>query len=462
MKHQPQGKFAQRALSIVSASALALTGLFALGGTAASAVSAGDIVPPAGGGSITVHKHSSNPSGEGTGLEIADPTSLGNPIGDIPFKLDRVTYQGVPINLSTAEGWSHVTDGMTAADITGDYGLTPVVASQLTGSDGITTFSGLDLGLYVVTELPNSVVAATDMAPAFLVSVPHRSATQDTWNYNVHVYPKNKLPDVPTKEVSDPTGDLVNWTITFTVPRPAAGHEFATDLTLTDQLDTRLEYQSATVTRNGTAIDPSITEVDGLVTVTIPKADLVVGDTYVVVLTTKVLAEGEIPNTAFRNVDGSSVETNAVQTNWGAVKVIKLEDGTNVTLDGAKFEVWNADKTELLLAEQTTGPNGEITFDKLWLGNGTDTQEEVCLKETQPPAGHSLPATGEWTCLTLDADGTGIVEQTVYNPKRTTPALPLTGSTGTAMFTAGGAALLLMAAGAALVASRKRRESLTK
>lgn len=473
MTQQTRKGFVQRTLSVLSATALALTGVLVMGGTAASA-SPGDIVAPEGGGSIILHKHSGTPGAAGNGQLIqnteANPgavAALGSAVAGVPFKLERVALSatGTPIDLSDPAAWNNLPANPAAAAVA-PFSLVTEVASTNTDTSGMITFGGLDLGLYLVTELPGGPGVDTVAAP-FLVSVPHRAATDSTWNYNVHVYPKNRLADTPTKVVSDPTGNNVTWTITTKVPRTTVGLTFTTDMRITDQLDSRLTYVSATVKKNNAVMTPTPTLVvvtGQLVTVNIPQATLVTGDVYVVEIVTTVTGPGVIPNTAVRHLDGVDVNIGPAQTNWGNVSVLKHETGnTAVTLAGAVFELYTYDANvanrTLVRAAQTTGPSGVTTFENLWLGNSTVTTKQFCLKETQAPAGHSIA--NVWTCVTLNAANTGIVQQLIDNPPRTTPNLPLTGSAGTAAFMAGGLGLLLTAAGIAIVATRRNTRSKT-
>lgn len=454
----------RRTLSVIGASALVVTGALVFGGSAASA-SAGDIIAPDDGGSITLSKHAGTPSSlPGTGRELTGDalTALGGSVAGVPFKLERVTYEGVAIDLGTVAGWALVPDGFAPADITGSYGVEAVAGPTPTNPSGEIYFGGLELGLYLVTELPGGP-GVVDASDPFLVSIPHRAAADSSWNYDVFVYPKNRLADLPTKTVSEPTGDTVTWTITTTVPRTVTGQVYTTDMVITDVLDPKLDYVSSTVRHNGTLMDPSpVSVTDQTVTVTIPKAQLFTGDTYVIEIVTDVTDAGAIVNNAVRNLEGVNVTIGPAQTNWGKVRVLKLETGTPLTLAGAEFELWSGEATvadrELVFAAQPTDADGLLTFDHVWLGNGSDTTEPYCLKETVPPVGHTIAGDG-WTCVTLSSAGTAIVQQQVDNPKRTTPDLPLTGSTGTALFMGGGLALLLTAAGGALMLSRHRRHS---
>lgn len=445
---------AKRVLSVISASALALVGVVAIGSTAASALGPDDT------GSITVHKHAGAPGAAGTGVEITGPAAnlLGVGVGNVFFKLERVTYDGDPIDLGTTDGWDLIYDGMTATNLSDDYGFDPVVASAPTNSSGILDFPNLPLGLYLVTELPGGNPDVETMSDPFLVTVPHRAADDTEWITDVHVYPKNQLRDAPTKTVSEPTGNDVTWTITTTVPRPPSGNVY-TAFSITDTMDPKLDIVSATVTRDGVALPDSVVDITGqVVTVTPVIGEVMTGQVYVVTIVTTVTDAGAIVNTAVRNVNGTNSDIGPAQTNWGKVQVLKLDATTEETLAGAKFELWTAetepeDRT-LVLSEETTDANGIITFAHVWLGNDAVTTKDFCLRETAPPVGYSIA--NEWTCVELASAGTGLVQQAVDNPKRDTPNLPLTGAAGTTAFMAGGIALLLTAAGVALLSSRRR------
>lgn len=78
------------------------------------------------------------------------------------------------------------------------------VAMDDTDANGVTSKSGLELGLYLIveTEVPEEVTFTVD---PFFVSLPMTDATGDYWiedgngNYKVTVYPKNQT-DIPTIE----------------------------------------------------------------------------------------------------------------------------------------------------------------------------------------------------------------------------------------------------------------------
>lgn len=69
-------------------------------------------------------------------------------------------------------------------------GLTPIV--KVTDSNGLALFENLDKGRYYVveTEIPKGV---EEFSGPFLVDVPMMHPDGDSWNSDVHVYPKNQL-----------------------------------------------------------------------------------------------------------------------------------------------------------------------------------------------------------------------------------------------------------------------------
>lgn len=91
-------------------------------------------------------------------------------------------------------------DGHTAAKnsledyIAGKSGT----AMELTDAQGVTSVSGLPLGLYLIAEtrVPENVMSTVD---PFFVSLPMTDPTGDRWIYDVSAYPKNQT-DSPTLE----------------------------------------------------------------------------------------------------------------------------------------------------------------------------------------------------------------------------------------------------------------------
>lgn len=474
-------------LALLGTAALALAGF----GAGASAANADEpATPPPGNitgteGTLHIHKHAGNPTGPGTGQEI-DDSGLGIGVDGITFTIERVTGGSplAPIDLTTTEGWTLAKAASDGFDpVTGalpaGFGVTAASVPSVTTAGGGLADATLPYGLYRVTEQSNATVETP--AQPFLVTLPYPN--NGAWLYDVHVYPKNKLVDAPTKTVSEPVdtsgnpavvqGSMVTWTITAPVARPATGNVYTT-FSISDPLDGRLLYEDSVVKLDGveltlgTDYTATLTGQDagtgqgGTVVISLigdTLAGLQAGQVVTVELKTSVHGIGEITNDAVRNVNGVETEIGTPQTNWGAIKVIK-SNANGAKLSGAKFELYKADKTTKLYNEQTSNGAGEILFDALWLGNDSDKSETYCVKETQAPAGYVTP-TGDaaWTCVEVTTDGTAIKEVPVTNTQQVGPNLPLTGSTGTALFTAGGIALILAAVGAGLMVARRRDEA---
>lgn len=136
-------------------------------------------------GSITIHKFEQKDSGQdkwpegdpGDGTVIEDTASLGTPLANVEFSIWNVT--------GTYTGSEDATTIVTT-----DLGEATDV--QTTGADGVATFAGLDVGVYLVAET-NKDPHTTRVTPNFFVSIPMTNPEGDGWLYNVHVYPKNAL-----------------------------------------------------------------------------------------------------------------------------------------------------------------------------------------------------------------------------------------------------------------------------
>ncbi|WP_053387069.1 SpaH/EbpB family LPXTG-anchored major pilin [Leucobacter japonicus] len=486
---------ARRAIAIAGAAALALLATVGVG-TAAQAAdpSTSNITGTV--GSLTIHKHAGDPGVAGDGKVINSPSAisaLGAGLDGVTFKIDRVAFNGTPIDLTTSTGWDQTKvsgNSLTPADVTGSAakaGYSVVAASTptvTTAGGGLATASNLPYGLYLVTETSPGTNPVVSPAQPFLVSVPFPSSTDSTWIYDVNVYPKNKLnTTVPTKTVSAPDdvklGSTVKWTVSTAVPALGAGDTYR-KFVITDQLDSRLGLTAVDVKLNGTALvrdtdytlsPTTLPAANGAnVIVTFTPAGLLKLDstkTVTVDYSTKVnsLGDGKILNQAFVNTNDSVRETNKPQTNWGGLKIVKTSAKTPAqTLKGAEFTLHtsNTDASKVTsVGTLTTNDAGEITIDGLWVGNDATVSKDYWVKETKAPAGYVLPTDSTvWTKITVTAGAiTSVTPVTIKNTQQSVPNLPLTGSTGTMIFMAGGIALVAMAGGAALAASRRKQRA---
>lgn len=462
--HHPQ-RWQRSGRSIVSAVVAALTLVAALAAAPpnANAESPGDI--PGTTGDLIIHKHAGAPGAPGTGQEITDTDPLGIGLQGVEFSIARVSFGGVPIDLTRAAGWDQA-KGATLP-LGGGYTSAPSGGHVITDANGVGAAHGLPFGLYLVTETSAGPNAVIEPAQPFLVTLPYPNASTDGWLTQVHVYPKNQLVDRPSKTVGDPgapvLGESITWTLSAPVPRPTTGQR-TTSFVVSDKLDSRLELRGVTVTRGGIPLTQDVDYAVGApsqqngntVTITPTIGAVRTGQVYTVQFATRVTGPGEIVNTATRSLNGTETPIGSAQSNWGALRLVKRAHGSNATLRGAEFELYRSDRRTLVAPATATDENGVISYPGLWVGNGTQRTEEYCLKETRQPAGYVLPA-DPWTCVTLASNSGGTpVEQVVTNVRQQGLALPLTGAAGTTVLVVGGAALVMIAAAWAIGGARRR------
>ncbi|UTM47566.1 SpaH/EbpB family LPXTG-anchored major pilin [Glutamicibacter mysorens] len=465
--------FTQRRLGklIAGASALALAGMGLFGVAAASADEVSDITPGTI-GSITVHKSSADPvEGLNDGTLLDPDPGAGKGLDGVEFTLQPVLFDGVPIDLSTAEGWelAEALPSETAGEaLPAGYSLGTGVSQATVG--GFTTFSGLELGLYLITETDSGNNLINAAAAPFYVSIPYPNA-DNTWNYNVHVYPKNTLNTIDQHKSVDDTakllGDVVTWTLVTDVPASDLPYK---SYTLTDNLSANLEFISWESVSIGTEelvlnTDYTISPDNSVITLTsqgLTKLDDAGATTVTAVLKTKVISipeGGVIENTATVNINGTDDE-GTTNTNLGTLQLEKKAEGENgALLDGAVFELYgtapdaDGNATSAPLATGTT-ENGVVKWE-LHLGIEDDMQSSYWVKETKAPAGYVLPA-DPWSDELVVTNGQILIE-TITNHKPTGPDLPLTGASGTVLFTIAGVGLMAAAGGAVLVKRRRAR-----
>ena len=129
-------------------------------------------------------------------------------------------------------------------------------AMNLTDANGVTTATGLSVGLYLVVEtrVPEEVHTTID---PFFVSLPMTDVTGDRWNYDVTVYPKNQTNN-PTidKLVSEngtyadiataSEGDVLDYRVVTKLPTITSEATYLTKYTFVDQLSQGIKYNKDT------------------------------------------------------------------------------------------------------------------------------------------------------------------------------------------------------------------------
>lgn len=433
-------------------------------GSAAPA-SAAQNIDPAAVGSITVHKFAepTTPTGLGNDGTEVDTTGL-TALEDVTF-----TVQQVDLDLKDSAIWQGLED-YTVAEAQENLIGDPKTETTVAG--GIAKFTGLPVGLYLVTETDTGSNNIALHGAPFLVTIP--LALNNDWNYNVHVYPKNTVTGL-VKEIDASAahviGDPVNFTLKAQVPSLPAETPL-TAFGITDALDARLSYVGATVTVDGlmlsTPADYTIGAAGQNFSLTFEKSGLdklrtVQGKDVTVTLNTTInaLGNGAIANTAqiFINDPAKSFDSNTVSTSWGALKVSKYAaEDTAKFLSGAEFELYalNAEGDRISGALKdvtdgnaifTTGTDGTFTVNGLKAG-------DYELVETKAPLGYKLDSTPIKVTV-VQGDLANAVLQPVSNTQVPAFQLPLTGSTGIALFIGGG--LVMVVGGIVLAMVRKRR-----
>lgn len=386
-----------------------------------AAAQADPIIPPTfTEGNLHIHKFEqpAAPGQPSDGLP-KDTTGL-TPIDDVTFTVQRINN----VDLATNAGWvaaagisyNPVTNTVSGNGSDGQPAVIgPVADTQVTNASGDATFTGLPIGLYLVTETA-APAGVTTSAP-FLVTIPLTNPeTRTDWMQDVHVYPKNST-TTATKTVQDANGvkvgDRITWTIGGDIPKTAnpafdpvapvadGNRPFLapSGYRITDTLDQRLDYVSAEVTLTngggtlvaGTDYRIDVTQLGGAdsVSVTFEPAGLaklgvaagVNGSRVQLVLTTTVISlqdgtigDGIIKNQAvvFPNqpsIDGDPgnppIETPEVESRWGDILIHKVDANNNtVNLAGAEFQVFASKEA----ADQLSNPisiNGQTTFTTL-------------------------------------------------------------------------------------------------
>lgn len=503
----------RRVVAAAGVVALSIAGL--LGGTAAQAApSFGDIDGDAT-GSITVHKHE-NQGGTAVTGDPAGGSTLPNPIAGAGF----TAYTLTGIDLTTNQGWEDVNDAVVSdcdATLNGTSIKGASAGTGTTDADGELTFSGLDVGAYLVCE--TSVPANVDTpAQPFIVTIPFPDnqngapSNSNGWLYDVHVYPKNTLKSELTKTVDKQTkfglGETVSFPISASVPRIPAENYFTEFGIVDDMSDAFTDVKVVSVQVDGTDVDSSYYEktADGVNPVKVWfNADGLEwlktqgGKKVVVTVSGTVTKVGAIENVANARIshepgtptnppeepepcnpsdpDDPCIVTPPVYTNWGDAKLLKVDaaNGTS-TLQGAKFEVYAADNPYAAdcsttqptgsaisvngSTEFTSDANGVVNIAGLFVSDSVNPPQnasERCywVKETVAPAGYVLPSDPNFSITVKTGTTTG-VDVTVENEKTTVPGLPLTGAQGQIMLIAGG--LVLLALGVTLYTVRRRQQ----
>jgi hypothetical protein len=248
-----------------------------------------DTLPPAGStGSLTVHLFTKDGSSSITG-DDGTQTGLMRGINGVTVTITPVG--GTLVDLSTDLGWQRATAlinafnpdapgtwGWSSIDFDPAAGVQPltlgVPQSKVSsgagglGNAGLAEFTGVPMGLYLVTE-SNMPPGVTGAKP-FLITVPFPTVptggAEPTWDYTVDVFPKGA--EVTVDKTVDTSGahtlgDTVTYTISTGIPNtPALDTYIVRDVSTTDEGNIAVLFPTLAVrlSPDGTAAGSLLTE----------------------------------------------------------------------------------------------------------------------------------------------------------------------------------------------------------
>ena len=465
---------------------------------------------------LTIHKFLQNDklqnTGKNNGTEITDIT--GDAVQGVTFtayKIDTTDKNapGPEFTYNAAEN-KIKSNGV-------EYSL-GVGTEMKTGADGAVTET-LQQGYYLVVEtsvdganVNGNPVSITETCAPFIVRLPMTNPDMTTWNYNVHVYPKNST-STATKTPSKTSvnvGEALSWDIKTAIP---SGIENFQKFDVTDQLDNALTYTADSVVvkvagaigefTNFPVTDQgktnyTVTCADGKLTVSFTdegrKALANYQDVKVTFGTTvneNVLDadhQNVVENTAtveFKNQDGteSKVPTPEAKVHTGKINITKKSSADqNTLLNGVEFKIASSEDNAIAgnylkkAADGTildvndagyadaadyvaTTADGKASFAGLRdydEANGLTTYRSYYIVETKAAAGYELLDAPVEVSFTVD-NSTEAVHYTISKDVLNTPKtnLPLTGGMGTVLFSVAGIALLGGAIALLVVRNRK-------
>lgn len=396
-----------------------------------------------------------------------------------------------------------------------DYTLD--AGTQMTTDNNGAATKTLPQGYYLVVEtsvggakVNGDPVSITETCAPFIVSLPMTNPDMTTWNYNVHVYPKNST-STATKTPSKTSvnvGEALSWDIKTAIP---SGIENFQKFDVTDQLDNALTYTDNSVVVKASATDDftdgnctvvdakyyTVSHENGKLTVSFnPDGRTYLKDfknvkvTFGTTVNQNVLDgthQNVVKNSAtveFTNQDGteSKVPTPEAKVHTGKINITKKSSADQKLLNGVEFKIASsednakagkylrktADGTILNVNDAgydnatdyvATTANGVASFAGLKDYDDTNTGKDYrsyYIVETKAAAGYELLDAPVEVAFTAD-NSTEAVYYTISKDVLNTPKtnLPLTGGMGTVLFSVAGIALLGGAIALLVVRNRK-------
>ncbi|MDK8760153.1 SpaH/EbpB family LPXTG-anchored major pilin [Corynebacterium pseudodiphtheriticum] len=203
-------------------------------------------------GTLTIKKLLGDPErGDDGATHSGAPTGDVTPLAGAVFNIERLN-----IDLTELSGWSQLNDLVdNPQNIAGfeRHAQQPAEGEQskTTGADGEAAFSGIPVGVYVVTEQPRDGYSTS--AP-FLVSLPYSDGQTGKWEYTRTVYPKNQELR-PNKQV-DAQGATLGSNMKYTINAPVPAGEL-NRFKITDQLVQQLQLVTTGDQAPSVSVSPS-------------------------------------------------------------------------------------------------------------------------------------------------------------------------------------------------------------
>ncbi|GAV98393.1 surface-anchored fimbrial subunit [Corynebacterium glutamicum] len=470
--------------------------------------------------SLTINKYD--------GLPVTDPADLANlaPL-DATFTIEKVLLNN---NLNTLAGWQELS-GYTPTTAPKDTAFTPIsVTTDATTGRGVvrttddgTIIDGTDVvdptfvvGAYVVTEVAK---AGYSIAPPFLVTLPFTNSTNNDWNYNQVVHPKNQADITVEKGVED-LGATIGSTLNYTISAPLpAGNLTSLEVLddLPDELGTATNIVVSTrinngaplvelplidttpVTTGGTdAVPNNLSIVFGELDraelesrrVGNPGLELVVTFSAVI---TSLPTNGTIVNHAVINLPGgltfSTDDPNdpddGAQTHLGDLIIRNVnneEPAVLITEGSATYELWRCQAngaggfnviSQVSAATDPAGPavdtftttGGTITLYGVqaidWVNGAAPTAaigQDLCVVELESPDGYELNPEPTQVEYVDPPVGYNMEADVIHLASDDVITLPATGGNGT-MILIGAGVLVAAAGGAAAVRGNRARKN---
>ncbi|GCF95827.1 hypothetical protein NRIC_37180 [Enterococcus florum] len=222
-------------------------------------------------GDLTIHKHWAEDNsqigaeGDGTQQTITNP-----PVANVQFNVYKLTPKTAgtdPVVPPSEKDGAVYTANAAKTELTVVYNgstyyytMTKEVGSGKTAADGTLKLTGLKGFYYVEEDLAAStnpkptipdgagtkeVQIASPVKP-FIISVPMTKTTEDGWNTDVHVYPKNQG-QTPTKDMDGASknsvnvGDEINYDVKVNIPGDIEDYKV---YKINDALDYALTYKA--------------------------------------------------------------------------------------------------------------------------------------------------------------------------------------------------------------------------